>query len=456
MKNNKKAIIVISCIAVCVIVAVVVVLRSAFSEGNSIILNDSDGEAFATVAWDGYDVTYTVNNEYEKEYAVYVTEEAKNIFIKNGDANEENAYKYIFKNVTEINTNYDSEIQALLKNAYNKNSELKSASCAMAVTDLNGRLVAVFSSNPEDKLSLNKTYAGSTIKPLSVYAPAIVSGDFSWSYSIIDEPVKKIKEQDGSLSDWPTNSDGKYTYKNISLANALAFSTNTVAVKLLQEIGVKNSVALLEEKYGINVDFEKNKMNSSGETEILGNIALGYLYEGVSVVDMAGYYQVFVSKGSYVAPASVDEIFGDAGSVYKSTYSSERVMKAETAEIMNKMLQRVVSAGTGKEAESEDVCVGGKTGTTTGNADNWFVGFTPEYSCAVWHSKIEKGNISPKVFSSVFENFESNVKDFADSGNIEIGIYCEKTGLLRGDKCIYCNKGYYSKIQDLEQCKECG
>ena len=456
MKNNKKAIIIISAIVVCIIAIVAVVLGIAFKAEKSIILKDSTGSQFATVTWDGYDVTYSVNNEYEKEYAIYAFKEAKDLLVKNGNTDENDIYNYIFENVTWINTNYDFKMQSLLQDAYNKNNELKSTSCAMAVTDLNGRLVAVFSNNTEENLSLTKTYAGSTIKPLSLYAPAIDSGKFNWSYSIVDEPVKKIQEQDGSLRDWPQNSDGIYTHKNISLANALAFSTNTVAVKLLQEIGVKNSIAILEENYGIDVDFEKEKMNNSGESEILGNIALGYLHKGVSVVDMAGYYQVFANRGVYFAPVSVDEIFSEAGSIYKTKYSFKKAMSVDTAEIMNRMLQRVVSAGTGKDAQLTNVAVGGKTGTTTDNEDNWFVGFTPEYSCAVWHSKAENGNICPKVFGSIFENSEITVKDFPGGGNIETKLYCEKSGLLRGDKCIYCNKGYYLRSQELKQCKECG
>lgn len=455
MKGNKKAIIAISVIVVCIVAVAAVVLGVAFDEGNVLALNNSQGEVFATVEWDGYDITYNVTEAQEKEYAVYVMEEAKNILVKENLASEEKAYEYIFKNITQINTNLDSSAQSALQKAYDENADLKTASCAMAVTDLKGRLVAVFSSSSEENLSLKKSYAGSTIKPLSVYAPAIDSGKFTWSYTLVDEPVTKIREQDGSLSDWPVNSDGKYTRKNVCLANALAFSTNTVAVKLLQEVGVKNSVSILEEKYGIDVDFEKNKLDGAGETEILGNIALGYLYKGVSVVDMAGYYQVFANEGRYCAPVAVDELFDENGSIYKSNYSSERVMKVETATIMNKMLQRVVSVGTGKGAELEDISVAGKTGTTTDNADNWFVGVTPEYSCAVWHSNIDDGSICPEIFSSALSGIGGTVKEFEGKGNIEAKLYCEKSGLLRGDKCIYCNKGYYLSTAEIAECNEC-
>ena len=457
MKNNKKAIaaIVIVCLVVLIAVAVVLVLGSAFKETGSIALKDSKGEEFATASWDGYDIIYTVDNEYEQAYAEYVTEEAKNILVEAKKTDADNENDYIFKNITSINTNYNPETQKLLKASYDKNKKLLAAECAMAVTDLNGKLIAVFSNGTEENLALRKTYAGSTIKPLSVYAPAIDSGKFNWSYAIEDSPVKQVQEQDGSLSDWPTNSDGRYTNKNMCLVDALAFSTNTVAVKLLQEYGVENSVKILDETYGMSVDFEKDKMNSVGEDEILGNIALGYLYEGVSVVDMAGYYQVFATGGKYTAPKAVDEIFDENGSVYKSEYTSVKAMKTETAQIMNKMLKKVVTVGTGVEANIDNVNVVGKTGTTSGNADNWFVGVTPEYSCAVWHSAIDDGNICPEVFAGIFESVEGTVEDFPGSGKIEAKLYCEKSGLLRGEKCIYCNKGYYLKTENLAQCEEC-
>ncbi len=455
MKNTKKAIIVIACIVIGVIAAVAIILGVAFDEGNTIALKDSEGSSFATAAYDGYDVTYTVNNDYEKEYAATVIEEAKNIFIEKENVKSEDACKYIFKNITEIKTNYKPSVQAAVNKAYEEYEDLTTASCTMAVTDLNGKLVAVFSNGKGEFLSLKKTYAGSTIKPLSVYAPAIESGKYNWSYTVVDEPVKKVKEADGSLTEWPVNSDGKYTGKNVTLADGLAFSTNTVAVRLLQDLGVKESVEILEKNYGINVDFEKNKLQSLGEDEILGNIALGYLYGGVNVTDMAGYYQAFPQGGKYAEPCAIDEILKDEDVIYKSEYSSKEVMSKETAAIMNKMLQRVVSVGTGTGARLKGIMAGGKTGTTSGNADNWFVGYTPEYSCAVYHSNIKDGNICSEVFGSVMGNIEHTEKDFSDKVNIETKLYCEKSGLLRGDKCIYCNKGYYLNSQNSAKCKEC-
>lgn len=437
-------------------VLVAVVLSVAFHSSKTIILKDNSGEEFAKVEFDGDLINYVVEDQNLNEYAVCVIQDAEKILSSQKDIRAEETTDYLFDNIIEIRTNLDIDIQNKLKKAYEKNQELGESSCAMAITDLKGRLVAVFSNSTDFNWGLNKTYAASTIKPLSLFAPAIDSGDFTWSTLFVDEPLKKIEEADGSLSDWPKNADGRYTYKNVSIANAATFSVNTVSVKLLKDFGVYKSLTVLEDKYGINVDFEKNKLLNSGEDEILGNIALGYLYGGVSVVDMAGYYQVFANKGEYIAPSSIDEIISSSGSVYKNEYTSKRVMKPETAAVMNKMLQRVVEVGTGKDAKLGAVSVGGKTGTSSGNEDNWFVGFTPEYSCAVWHSRNVEGNISPKIFKSVFEEFENKVENFSDMGIVEAKLYCEKSGLLRGDKCIYCNKGYYFRMKNIEQCKVCG
>lgn len=453
LKDKKKLIIIISCVVAVVIS--VLILGLTFSNKNSITLNDSDGNVFATVVLNGDNIKYKVKNEYEKEYAAYVTDEVKKILIAKGKAKETNINEYLFNNVTKINTNLDSDIQVQLKNAYYRNKALKNSMCAMAVTDLKGRVVAVYSNDSEKFLSMNKTYAGSAIKPLSVYAPAIDSGEYAWSSTFVDSPVKQVKQEDGRLRDWPANANGQYTHMRTNLSDALAYSTNTIAVKLLQDYGVKKAVALLDKVYGINIDSEKSKMEKMGEEEILSNIALGYLEEGVSVVDMAGCYQVFANDGRYVSPTTVDEIFVAEKSIYKKKYISREAMSIETATIMNKMLQRVVSVGTGKDAKLKGVTVGGKTGTSANNADNWFIGYTPEYSCAVWHSAINEGNISAKVFSSVFENVDCTVKDFIDKGNITPKIYCEKSGLLRGDNCLYCNRGYYSNKHKLSKCHEC-
>lgn len=455
MNNSKKlAGIITSLIAVAIVAVIALVLSSLLSEKKVIKLTDARGEAFAEVTWNGTELEYRANNDYENEYAFYVITEAKKIIFEKEKLDEDEIDYFIYENVSEIKTNYRSEIQSALKNAYDKNPEIETADCAMAVTDLNGRLIAVFSSSEEENLSLNKTYAASTIKPVTVYAPAIESGKYKWSDMVIDAPYKKIAYPDGTVSDWPSNSNGEYTYEGVTLCDALAFSTNTVAVQILKDVGVRESLKLMK-SYGINVTHEEKLYKEYGEDEILGNVALGYVDAGVSVVDMAGCYQPYANGGRYTAPTSVDEILYNSGSGYKAEYEAQRVLSQETSFIMNKLLQKVASIGTGKESRLENVDIGGKTGTTSGNADNWFVGFTPEYSCAVWHSNSNNGNISSKIFFDIFENVEINLATYPGSNGVVSKMYCDKTGELKGERCIYCNKGYFLDSDNVSICNEC-
>ena len=146
---------------------------------------------------------------------------------------------------------------------------------------------------------------------------------------------------------------------------------------------------------------EETIISQYGEEEVLGNLGMGYLREGVSPVDMAGYYQIFANGGKYYKPTAIYEIKDNSGkSIYKRNVSINQVIEKSTADIMNLLLQEVVSEnGTGKDAMIDGLAVGGKTGT--GEKGNWFVGFTPEYTCAVWHSTQLEKNYGCKIFSKI-------------------------------------------------------
>lgn len=453
-KSKKLAVVITALITVVIVCAVTIVLISVLSDKKVIKLTDINGEAFAKVVWDEDRFEYRAYEDYENEYVFYVMHEAKKIISQKEKLEENEIDYFIYENVSEIKTNYRPDIQAALKEGYDSNPEIEPASCAMAVTDLNGRLIAVFSSSEEENLSLNKTYAASTIKPITVYSPAIESGKYTWSDTVVDSPYKKIAYDDGTVSDWPVNSTDEYTYEPVKLCDAVAFSTNTIAVKVLKDVGVFESMKIMKD-YGIDVTHEEKLAKEHGEDEVLGNIALGYVDAGVSVVDMAGYYQPYANGGKYVAPTTVDEIFYESGSAYKAKYEEKRVLSQETSVIMNKLLQKVTSIGTGKDCRLDDVDVGGKTGTTSGNADNWFIGYTPEYSCAVWHSATDNENTSSKIFGDVFRNIEVKLTTYPGSDRVVSKMYCDKTGRAKGEGCIYCDKGYYMDSDNLPVCRKC-
>lgn len=456
MENSKKKIIIIfSVIAVVCVALVGVLFAASFGGEKTIVIKAGDGEEIGSATWNGFSSTVTATDEAYKEYVMVSLNHAIEIFVKENGLSQDKAEDYLFKNVTEIKTNLDKAVLEEIAQGYESQALGNDTNCYMATTDLHGKLTAVFSNSQEALGSMAKTYAGSTIKPISVYAPAIESGKANWSSTFVDSPVTKTQEADGTLADWPVNSNGQYTQEEMLLTDALAHSTNTVAVKLLQKLGVSEAIKVLEENYGINVDYEKTKIDGTNEAEVLGNIALGYLYNGVSAIDMAGYYQPFANGGMYCTPTAVDEMLKNGKTIYKSQYEEKRVFSLETSVIMNEMLQLVVKYGTGEAARIKGVDVGGKTGTTSGNADNWFVGFTPDYTCAVYHSFSSEGNQCPEIFKSAFENKEATDTEYPTSDKIKRDFYCEESGLLRDNNCVFSSRGYYTAGQQLARCDKC-
>lgn len=369
---------------------------------------------------------------------------ALEILMKEKDLEKEQAKKDLYNNNYKIFTYCDTEIINNIDIAFFKNHGELDFGCA--ITDLNGNLIAVYSSSDNMNFSTQKNPPYSTIKPLAVYCQALENSQINWSSTIVDSPFKKIDDGNGGTRDWPTNATNVYLFKPVTIYDAVKESLNTVSVKVLNEYGVKKSMDFLKEKFDFNIKTEEYKGNIFGEEEVIGNIALGYTVEGESPIDMAGYYQIFANGGNYTRPNPIRKIIDKNGKViYENQSTPQQIISEETSCIMNKLLQGVVTiGGTGEDAYCKNVEVAGKTGTGDLNSGNWFVGVTPEYSCAIWHSKSDN-NYAAKIFSAIFESSAIKIKDFRTSPNVIKKIYCKESGKLLGEKCTLVDMGYYAK-----------
>lgn len=391
-----------------------------------------------------------------RAYAEIVLNEAVQLISEKENCEAEEAEKKLFREQYTIYTVFCPEIYQSLKDACQEYEDEK-LSCGCAVTDLKGNLLAVYSAGEGEDAEYNyatvKTPPYSSFKPLSVYAPAIENGIASWSKMYEDSPIKQIEDSEGKMCDWPANATNTYTYEGVSVCTAIQKSLNTVAVKCLQEYGVDHSMQYLEENFGISLDAERSRAGLLGEEEIIGNIALGYLDDGVSPVDMAGYYQAFANGGTYLEPKTIVKICKESGEVvFEQENQGKRVMNVETAFVMNKLLQGVVSQdGTGRNARCEEVPVGGKTGT--GDYGNWFVGFTPQYSCAVWHGTEIPENHAPEIFAKAVSSFEHDSSlDFPQCGTVRTAAYCLESGGLITGGCKKVGTGYYTSMDNPLRC----
>jgi penicillin-binding protein 1A len=213
-----------------------------------------------------------------------------------------------------------------------------------------------------------KRQVGSTFKPI-VYASAIEEGVKPCGFITSEKTVYN------NMEGWtPKNSDENYDLK-FSMPGALAYSVNTVSVRVLEKAGMNNTIQLA------------HNMGITSDLEAVPSMALGTA--DISVTEMVTAYSTFANKGKTFKPFYLTSITSHDGAVLeKFTHEKSRqVMSEETALLMLHMLRRAVNEGTSASLRSQFGLtndIAGKTGTTQSNTDGWFIGITPKLVVGAW------------------------------------------------------------------------
>lgn len=222
-----------------------------------------------------------------------------------------------------------------------------------------------------DHVNVNtKRQVGSIFKPI-VYAMALERG--VQPCDLISASQQTYIDKEGE--EWtPRNTQIDYEVE-YSMPGGLAYSVNTVAVKLIQMAGV-NQTVLLAKAMGIESDMPD-----------VPSIALGA--SSISLMEMTSAYACFANDGVTVSPYSVSTIEDMDGKIYdmKPTAKPKRVFSKETAAMMITMMRGVVNEGTAARLRYQYGIyndVAGKTGTTQSNADGWFMAITPQLVIGSW------------------------------------------------------------------------
>lgn len=393
-----------------------------------------------------------------KAYLQLVVDEAIEIIAGIKQLDKIKATKELYRGGYKVYTAFDSEVSSKLTASCNENA--KEMDTVAVITDLKGRVCAVYSTqNNNINFVTAKSPPCSAIKPLSVYAPAIDNNTINWFTRYEDSPYSYIINENGEERPWPYNNTNSYNESLTYINQAVYESINTIAVKCLDDYGVRNSIAFLEKNFGINLDVEKTIIANKDENEIIGNLALGSLVTGVSPLDMVGYYQIFANGGLYQAPQTITKICdSDGNEIYTAEYKPKIVIKRSTSALMNYMLQDVVSPrGTGKNAMCKGIKIAGKTGTDDDYKNNWFVGVTPDYCFAFWHGRNSK-NITTELFAdaitSIYEDKTEKKENFAHLASVKEIAFCTESGKMFTSSCPTIEKGYFVPDQPLLPCDE--
>jgi penicillin-binding protein 1A len=218
-----------------------------------------------------------------------------------------------------------------------------------------------FGKNQFNRVTQAQRQPGSTFKAF-VYATAIATGKSPYD-SYLDEPL--------SIDGYePKNSHNKFSGW-LNIRDALTKSINTIAVKVLIEIGFEPTIKLAHDM-GIKSELKPNYSLALGSNE-------------VNLLELTNAYGTFANQGNYVESHGIRRILNREGDViWSAKYKPKQVLDADSSAIMTWMLRNVVTDGTGAAAQLDDRQVAGKTGTTDESRDLWFIGYIPQLVAGVW------------------------------------------------------------------------
>lgn len=312
---------------------------------------------------------------------------------------EETGYNLLTTGM-DVYTNVDQEAQKRLWDIYNSDQyvsypddDLQVASTVVDVT--NGKVIAQLGARHQSSnvsfginqaVETNRDW-GSSMKPITDYAPALEYGVYDSTASIVHDVPYNYPGTDTPVYNW----DHGY-FGNITIQYALQQSRNVTAVETLNKVGLDRAKTFLN---GLGIDYPSMYYANA----ISSNTTESNKQYGASSEKMAVAYAAFANGGIYHKPMYINKIVFSDGSEKEFSDAGTRAMKETTAYMMTDMMKTVLVYGIGRGAYLPWLPQAGKTGTSnytdeeiekyvknTGYVapDESFVGYTPKYSMAVW------------------------------------------------------------------------
>ena len=276
----------------------------------------------------------------------------------------------------------------------------------------------------------NPRQPGSSIKPLSVFTPAIDSKKYTAASVLDDVPV--YLTGDPSVR-WPFNwyeSSDKY-WGLVTLRESVQWSINVTAALIAKDLGVETSMSYLE-KFGITSLVEEGSVNDYN----LAAMSLGGMTKGVSPIEMTSAYGAIANKGvldETITYTTVENKSGDI--ILENKQDQTYIVDENVAYVVQDMMKSSVLNGVAASAKlypnNDTIPVSGKTGTTSNKMDAWFIGYTPYYVGGVWFGNdinipLDQGSkISAQFWQTVMSDIHADLepKDFdTPSGIVRVAV----------------------------------
>ena len=427
-----------------------------------------------------HDLKYITDEQYEQAVNTPVTDGLQSLTATTSyPAYMDNYLKQVIEEVEsetgynllttgmDVYTNVNTDIQQRLWDIYNTDEyvsypdeEMQVASTIVDVT--NGRVVAQLGSRHQSSnvsfgvnqaVETNRDW-GSTMKPITDYAPALENEVYTATSAAISDSPYNYPGSSTPVYNWDMRYMG-----NMTIQTAIQESRNVPAVKTLVAVGLEDSLKFLN-GLGINYPemFYVNAFSSNTSKS-------GKEY-GASSEKMAAAYAAFANGGTYYKPQYVNRVVFSDGTERTFADEGKKAMKETTAYMMTDMMKSVLNYGTGTNAAISGVYQAGKTGTTNysddelpkltrpyyGSSivtpDELFVGYTPQYSMAVWTGYSNR--LTPVLDDGVkvaTDVYRSMMLYLNSSGNEDFtfpdGLYRSGNYLYLSNPSSYGNNNYY-------------
>lgn len=412
-------------------------------------------------------------------YVDYVIQSVQNDLIDQYGYTRSQASSMIYSGGLRIYCAVDLRIQEAMESVYvnrtsfpKYNKNIDDAQSAMTIMDYSGRVVGMVGGAGEktENRGLNRAansyrQPGSSIKPISIYAPAINEKYVTWSTRVKNYGIPNYYK-DGGYGPVNYGNDPGSPDSMVNVQKAICKSYNTVPAQILRQMGFETSFEYATQKFHLSRIVDPTDKNTS-------SLAVGGTYKGVTTLEMSAAYAAFGNGGKYFEPYCYYKVTNSNGSkvlLQHAETEGEQIISPDTADIMNELLQTVVTDAAGQATARnyglKNSVLFAKTGTTTEDKDRWFVGGTPYYVAAVWFgcdtpkqiSDYVTGNPAGAIFDAVMNLVHKGLesKDFEKfSPIVEEHAYCTETGLLASDSCPNKAMGWYSKENLPGYCVSC-
>lgn len=405
-------------------------------KGQGYISAEQYEKAINTPITDGLQSLKSVNS-----YPAYMDNYLKEVIDQ---VEQETGYNLLTTGM-DVYTNVDQEAQKHLWDIYNSDQyvsypddDLQVASTVVDVS--NGKVIAQLGARHQaSNVSFGTNQAvetnrdwGSTMKPITDYAPAIEYGVYDSTATMVNDIPYNYPGTSTPVYNW----DRAY-FGNITLQYALQQSRNVPAVETLNKVGLDRAKNFLN---GLGIDYPDMHYSNA----ISSNTTESNKQYGASSEKMAAAFAAFANGGIYHKPMYINKIIFSDGSEKEFSDAGTRAMKETTAYMMTEMMKTVLSYGTGRNAYLAWLPQAGKTGTSNYTdeeienhiktsqfvaPDELFAGYTRKYSMAVWTGYSNRltplvGNgltVAAKVYRSMMTYLSegSNPEDW----NIPEGLY---------------------------------